>query len=67
VAMGGGEVDLSLMAKPGQGAAGRWRFGVFSGGATGRLDARKPTFNLSCFNIYEASMARRVRGLMVIN
>jgi len=33
---GGGKVDLSLMAKPGQGAAGRWRIGVFfTGGAGG--------------------------------
>lgn len=31
-ATGSGKVDLSLMAEPGQGAAGRWRFGVFSGG-----------------------------------
>jgi len=39
---GGGKVDLSLMAKPGQGAAGRWRFGVFfrrSGGAFGWEEA----------------------------
>lgn len=68
---GGGKVDLSLMVKPGQGAVGRWRIGVFfTGGAGGSCSGgtrRKPTFNLSRFNIYEASMARRVRGLMVIN
>jgi len=32
-AMGSGKVDLSLMTEPGQGAAGRWRFGVFLGEA----------------------------------